>query len=208
MRCLLLVLAVSVNALAEDRLSVKIYVGGSGAFSRTTMMTAEATASRVFKAIGIDLRWKEGKPCDDKTQSRPECRREEARVVVVTVASGLSKEDLRQACLGKAFLFETPPRIVVFYDRLAPMLPTHKQLGPILLGHVLVHELTHVFQGVARHSDSGIMKARWNNADFGEMLSARLAFTSSDVDMIHLGLGSRNHVFSVEGGLRAARTGN
>jgi hypothetical protein len=41
---------------------------------------------------------------------------------------------------------------------------------------------------VARHSESGILKAQWSNTDYEEMLFHKLAFTNFDVDLIHQGL--------------------
>jgi hypothetical protein len=43
-------------------------------------------------------------------------------------------------------------------------------------------------QGVARHSESGILKAQWSSSDFEEMVFHRLAFTNFDVELIRQGL--------------------
>jgi hypothetical protein len=43
-------------------------------------------------------------------------------------------------------------------------------------------------QGVGRHSESGILKARWSNNDFEEMIFHKLVFTNFDVELIHKGL--------------------
>jgi hypothetical protein len=43
-------------------------------------------------------------------------------------------------------------------------------------------------QGVVRHSESGILKAQWSSDDFKEMMYFKLAFTPSDVTLIHQGL--------------------
>ena len=42
-------------------------------------------------------------------------------------------------------------------------------LEPIVLAHVLVHELARVLQGVARHSETGVMQAHWTLRDYSEM---------------------------------------
>jgi hypothetical protein len=60
-----------------------------------------------------------------------------------------------------------------------------------LLAHVIVHEVTHILQGVVRHSDSGIMKAWWSPKDYEQMERAPLAFTADDIDLIQLGLAKR-----------------
>jgi len=43
-------------------------------------------------------------------------------------------------------------------------------------------------QGVARHSESGILKANWSRQDFQAMVFHKLAFTPLDVELIHRGL--------------------
>jgi hypothetical protein len=80
--------------------------------------------------------------------------------------------------------------IDVFCDRLDRMAPGSK-LSVLLLAHVLVHEITHMLQGVDRHSDTGIMKARWTASDYAEMMSTPLSFTAQDVLLIQLGLAAR-----------------
>ena len=61
-----------------------------------------------------------------------------------------------------------------------------------LLGHVLAHEITHVLQGSARHSDSGLMKANWDRADLAWMKShCHLSFTDLDGQLIYAGLAAR-----------------
>jgi len=68
----------------------------------------------------------------------------------------------------------------------ASMVPANR-MG-ILLGHVLVHEITHVLQGVSRHSEEGVMKARWNIPDFRAMEAHPLPFDRLDVLLIHAGV--------------------
>jgi hypothetical protein len=58
---------------------------------------------------------------------------------------------------------------------------------PVLLGHVLAHEITHILQGVARHSAEGVMKAHWTEDDFAEMSFKPLRFTEEDITLIHYG---------------------
>jgi hypothetical protein len=54
--------------------------------------------------------------------------------------------------------------VTVLYDRVYQTAPDAAR-RPLLLAHVLVHEITHVLQGVEHHSESGIMKAHWGPAD-------------------------------------------
>ena len=60
-----------------------------------------------------------------------------------------------------------------------------------VLAHILVHEITHVLERVARHSDSGIMKAVWSPADYQQMKLHPLPFSPEDIDLIHEAIGKR-----------------
>jgi hypothetical protein len=79
--------------------------------------------------------------------------------------------------------------IRVFYDRCGATVP--KNLVPTLLSHVLVHEITHILQGVNRHSESGVMKARWGANEYSQMTCRTLPFTPNDVLLIERGLDAR-----------------
>src|SRR5208282_5160871 len=60
-------------------------------------------------------------------------------------------------------------RIVIFYDRVEPLLRGHHAPEATILGYVLAHEIGHVLQGIARHSEAGIMRACWTDNDFKQM---------------------------------------
>ena len=59
------------------------------------------------------------------------------------------------------------------------------------MGHVIAHEVMHILQGVARHSESGVMKANWTGADYQRMAWKPLPFTEEDVLLIYRGLKAR-----------------
>ena len=74
----------------------------------------------------------------------------------------------------------------MFYDRIK-----YKPAPAELLAHVMVHEITHILQGISRHSDSGIMKANWSGEEFQRMRFKALPFTEEDVVLIRRGLEAR-----------------
>lgn len=55
----------------------------------------------------------------------------------------------------------------------------------------MVHEITHILEGVNDHSPEGIMKARWTDADIKGMIVKPLSFAPRDVRLIHIGLADR-----------------
>jgi hypothetical protein len=80
---------------------------------------------------------------------------------------------------------------VVFYDRV-------QQSDPNLVTHVLaytfVHEITHILEGITRHSKHGIMKAHWDTEDRFQIVLGYLDFAPEDFDLIYRGLhGDASH---------------
>jgi hypothetical protein len=55
----------------------------------------------------------------------------------------------------------------------------------------MVHEIAHILQGIVRHSEQGIMKAKWDPRDKAAMRMHALSFDAADIDLIKLGLDSR-----------------
>lgn len=78
---------------------------------------------------------------------------------------------------------------MVFYDRLRKRCPSIRLSG--VIAHVMAHEITHILQGVNRHSESGVMKATWTLEDFSEMAIRPLPFTPFDVRLIDDALDKR-----------------
>jgi hypothetical protein len=80
-------------------------------------------------------------------------------------------------------------RVFVLADRLKKT--ADPVLLPTLLAHVLVHEITHVLEGVSRHSETGLMKAHWTGKDYMATAHKPLEFDPVDVNIIHYRLAHR-----------------
>ena len=63
--------------------------------------------------------------------------------------------------------------IHVYYSRIAE---NFRELYPEVLSHVMAHEIGHVLEGIARHSNSGLMKAHWSPRDYAGMKRQHLSF--------------------------------
>jgi hypothetical protein len=99
---------------------------------------------------------------------------------------------------GDALAYALPyegTHIVVFYDRVQRQAQSdsfgHCQVNQ-LLAYVLVHEITHILEGINRHSMDGIMKARWDDRDYYYMRRNKLVLAPADIELINLGLKHRD----------------
>jgi hypothetical protein len=136
---------------------------------------AIAIAAEILKDAGVQTEFKDG---------RRSCATLE-NAIVVTISEQTPAKD-HPGALAYAMPFERTS-IVVFYDRVAAI-PADT---PSLLGHVLVHEIAHMFQGVEHHSSTGVMKAKWDRHDYLGMQRHALHFTEEDVMLIRQGLQGR-----------------
>ena len=137
------------------------------------MHRAEITAASMFAEIGVQIVWHPDRACP------PDAIR--------ITFSDRADRNFRSLALAYALPYEAT-HIQVFYDRLRQH-PT--RLQPVLLAHVLVHEIAHILQGVSRHSASGIMMARWGSSEYDEMVVKPLRFTDEDIRLIRVGLQAR-----------------
>jgi hypothetical protein len=154
---------------------VPVYVN-QGHENPFILVQAEVLAGRMFAAAGVKVRWCNGlQSCLDKPG------------VIIVSLEGSTRSTFSPGGLASAQPYEGI-HVEVAYDRLKAA-PTSVQ--PTLLAHVLVHEITHILQGISRHSQTGVMKAQWNETDFGVMLKTPLPFTAEDIELIHMGLEKR-----------------
>jgi len=140
-----------------------------------TLRQAAALADKIYAGIGVEVQW------------RYTMRSCPADAVVVNFSEG-TPVHIHPGALAYSKPFEGV-HVEIFWDRILTMV--EPKTVPILLAHVLVHESTHVLQGTAYHSATGMMKARWTEHDFNEMAWSPLPFTPTDVLLIHLGMDKR-----------------
>lgn len=133
---------------------------------------ARMATSKIFEDIDVVVDWRLG---------LGNCPAEGIQISL----SRSTPENLIPGALAYALPYEGA-HIQIFCDRVSrwksPMMIS------IVLAHVLVHEITHILEGVARHSATGIMKAHWDERDYFRMRCKPLEFTDQDINLIYRGL--------------------
>jgi hypothetical protein len=147
-------------------------VASPGSVERAKML-----AKNMFASVGINIVWRS---CDLESH---------AGLCVDVLLSAGDYGDDSAGPLAEAYPFAgTAGHITARYDRVHNSAGVAHYLEPVLLGHVLVHEITHVLQCLDRHADSGVMKAHYTSEDYYDMRWKPLNFTPEDIDLLHLGL--------------------
>ena len=150
--------------------------------SRTVQesVIAQAIAGKMFADIRVRIDWRQESKCPAGQDG----------IIHISLKTSVPANHYPGA-LAIALPYEGV-HIQVFIDRVRKMVdPIRKMTDPTsvapLLAHVLAHEITHILQRINRHSECGVMKARWGQKDYGEMAWKPLNFTDVDVRLIHLG---------------------
>lgn len=147
-----------------------------GSITAGEAWSARAIASEIFASIGVTVVWKDPRKCPGGA--------------IFVGVSQKTPATLRPGALAYALPYEGV-HIEVFYDRISQSCPRDE--AQVVLGYVLVHEITHILEGIDRHSEGGLMKAHWEKADFFAMRRNSLRFAAEDIRLIYLGLDGRSH---------------
>lgn len=159
---------------AEPRQKLPVYVRFRAPDRHAVTFMANELAARMFADIGISLKLKS---CQPATES--------GRLPIVIDVISETGESSSPRTVGYSLRYEGS-HISIFLD-----LIEKTDYPAYVLAHVMVHELAHILQGVSRHSNTWVMKARWNTKDYCEMRLRRVRFPYEDVGLICEGLAAR-----------------
>jgi hypothetical protein len=166
-------LSLPANAAPPD---VTVYFASKGA---TVTFAAQKIADSVFQKAGITVAW------ETRTPPRTALPGISMRV---DLAEDTPAEYLPGA-LAVAYPYACTRRITVFTDRVRALAP-RPDLESALLGYVLAHEITHVLQGLERHSEEGVMKAGWSIIDRTKIFSRQLTLLDEDTLLMRQGMAA------------------
>jgi hypothetical protein len=184
--------AISWNASArehpgQDQYRVDVQMSSQVAVPPDLLRDGQQAASNIFAGIHVQLTWV--KASNAAADCVGEAATHNLAVQIVPHAPASFSDDALAMALPYA---DSGVRIVVFYDRVEPLLRGHHAPQATVLGYVLAHEIAHVLQGIARHSETGIMRARWTDNDLKQMGIKVLAFAPEDVQLIRRRLAHRD----------------
>ena len=143
---------------------------------------AREITSGMFARIGVRVQWHRSRECP-------------AGAIQVSFVTH-TPDGYRPGALAYATPYERT-HIVVLLDRVERDVPFARLA--VLMAHVLAHEITHIVEGVSRHSNTGLMKAHWGPEDYCQMFYNPLPFAPEDITLIELGLEKRETLAATNG---------
>lgn len=172
------------NVFAAEKTCVDVYISAHDD-SALLLGPGKVLASSIFDRIGIRLVWHNGKVPTANGAVRTDAF---LPVFAIRTLDHALNSTNPGALASVHIVGSSGTEITVYKDRLQRFLADNANLSNVAAGYVLAHELAHVMQGGARHSESGIMKANWTREDYQAMVFHKLVFTQLDVELIHRGL--------------------
>lgn len=155
-----------------DQPSIAVWIHDD-VHTRRTLAMHMSTADALFAEVGVKVHWH---LFDRNTPAPPPGA---FTVHVIRFAS----EKATPAALATTRL--SACAITIFADRILHRSESaHPSVRNKMLAYVMAHELAHAIQGISRHSNQGILKAAWTNADFADMLFDEFKFSYFDAALI------------------------
>jgi hypothetical protein len=159
--------------------TVAVYVDNRSGVPLAVFSRAQRMTGTMFEAIGVRLIWRFRAPVSDPGEVQP----------IVLTLTNHRPADYQRRAVACAQPFEGI-HLEIMYNRLK-WSESRPNLASALLAQVMAHEITHLLQGINRHSSAGVMKAHLTNADFDAIQQKPLSFEPYDVGLIHQGIDLR-----------------
>lgn len=175
MRKLLACLFACTAFAADPKAVVEVCIRNRTAEKLAVGQAREVT-SAIFRKVEIRIDWPKG---------NGDCPQQSIEIQLAPTAPA----DQRQGVLAYARPFEGRT-VVIYLDRVNAGYPA--SWLSVRLAYVMAHEIGHILQGLSRHSERGIMKARFEHEDDRDIVARRLTFAPEDVSRIYDGIAHRN----------------
>lgn len=188
------------EAAPQPALTIRLYnLAPVGSYR---LRCARRVATRIFQNAGLEVRW------IDAPATSLEAWREDLSVSFAPPAALPDEIPVRIVARlpgrlypGALGIARTAARsgvpITVFYDRIEDIARQHGICPAVLLGHAIAHEVGHLLLGSAGHASRGLMRPRWDCADF--VRPYPLFFSSEERERLHSALTRRPDVESLSG---------
>ena len=153
--------------IPEPQLKLAVRTYNYAAVSGHILLKAEQHAAEIFRRAGIELAWVDCPVSPREVEKFPVCtqmsydpRAVPLKILPETMAArfGLPPSNRGVTFQGHASY--------VFYHRAQELSNNNGLSEPLVLGHIIAHELGHLLLGEGAHSENGIMKEDLRVKDF------------------------------------------
>jgi hypothetical protein len=139
------------------------------------VLRGEAHADRMFKAAGIEVRWR-NPVWEQGSSALPKAAKAEGIRLNVRILP--HSRDLAGEIFGLAFVGEDGrgQQADVFYSGIAKLSAHGSPDAAVVLGAVIAHEVGHLLLGSHSHSATGIMRGHWDGGELQLAAAGQFGF--------------------------------
>jgi hypothetical protein len=173
--------AVCSQVRIEEALLVSIAVHNDAGVPLSTLLGAEAEASRLFQQSGVVLRWLNCPLPADGPEDPGQCRTAQYPAHLQLRIARRSRS-LNEFTFGISYLSADGSGCYadLFYEPVEEMHGRNRVNLAGILGDVAAHEIGHLLLGTNSHARSGIMRARWQSAELGSIRTGTFFFSGAE----------------------------
>jgi hypothetical protein len=170
------ILGLAAVGLGLHAQTIRVYIQDSVGVCPADLKRAADKAAALLAPAGVRIEWRHGRPKSGDPDS--------LRPVQIHIVSDMPEEHNPEA-LAFAQAFEGV-HVTVLYNRVLKSKPPY-----LVLGYVLAHEITHLLEGISRHSEAGVMKAHWGCVEYYAMRRGTFVLSNEDIHLIRQGIETR-----------------
>jgi len=168
---------------------LRVFLYNYAPLSSGDLKVAKEVASGIYENVGVRVDWLDCYLAEEELKHNPECGKLTPATLVVRILPRSKAEGLKQppAALGFAMLGNSGEHAhysSVFYHRVEELSGIWTSSRPVVLGHVIAHEMGHLLLGEGGHSRTGLMTADWNRAELEHVNQRAFTFTSQQAKEI------------------------
>ena len=174
---------------ASRRPPLQIFLYNYSPLSSGDLTVAKQVAANIYQNVGVQPEWLDCCLAEGEVKYNPRCGRLTPATLVVRILPRSKAEGLKQppSALGFAQLDHSGGFgyfANIFYHRVEELSGMWTSSRPVLLGHVIAHEIGHLILGHGGHSRAGLMTADWNRAELERVNQRTFSFTSQQAKEI------------------------
>jgi hypothetical protein len=182
-----------------SKLKITVLIYNYAETPHRMLSRATEAATTVFQRVGVETAWLDCTASTAKGTNDTSCTKQSGptHLVVRILPRSMAK---RVGQHHSAFGFALPASegrfgyiANVFSHRVSDLARSRgDEERPIILGHMLAHEMGHLLLGLGSHSDTGIMHVPWNGKQLDRVRFNNLLFTPKEAEQIRRQIAERS----------------
>ncbi len=172
----------------EPALNINVRVYNYAGVTSGILAKAQSESERIFRRAGIETNWLgcaiPGREIETKLscKAKPEATDIQVRILPRKMAQGLMKHHSEFGLAFTAAGDGLGSNASIFYHRVEELSERRHTSQPLLLGHLIAHEIGHLLLGSNSHSRSGIMHVPWDRSQVERASLGTLLFTKREAE--------------------------